>query len=1056
MSSLQYVNQIDESKYIPPEGVPSGADAGMKGRADISDYLCILADHGEIPRSFPAHLSVVFANFVKTIISSYNELLTSREQKDEIIKQLLASVRILQDLPPGARFGATLRSRINILNKRRGANNGQLRMEDYSFEGLFLEGNKSPPRLVGDDNVEEMDYSGSGDDDNLRKRIVALVSSGSISRAATAIEQDGKNNLLDDPVTQMQALYPPSMNSEPIPPLPDDAPDSNLPSYYLPKFLRKRSTDNAGAGPSGMTARHLVGLLKYPILSSILHSIINDIANGRVACLSLRLALTSGLAHGHMESREDGSDKLRTIAPQEILYRLAADYVLHASSKSFDDYFLPVQCAIGASGGSERAAIELQLAFERSKDNVLEKNDVKNAFGSIHRPKMFQTLFAMKQFKSIWRLSHMTYGAPNCVVVGLPDGSFATIPVERGGLQGDPIYPFLYCLTVQPAYLEALSVAGDRVVGKAVMDDFQVVGLQHDTKNVIARYGELIGPLGLSLAPNKSKIVLHPALPESLSQIPFQSQPPLAHPMHPTSTSSSSLLLSSPPFAPQRPSSFSPTSSPFSSSVPLSFPPLSDQMPSLPQHRISDQSVQPAMPPSSLFSDTLGQDGVNQLGTRFGPRSPMDVQWMDKMVDSVIHLIERIISIHLPRQVALLILRFCVISKLIYIMRTMPPDIISPALIRLDQAVLKGFCEMFDIEPENMSHEHLIQLALPVKRGGFGLPRCEHLAPICFVSAMHNVAMASDGQPNQPLYMQSQYDKFVRELKFCGLEVPDPRDNSAEKLQHQLTDQLMAKKYDELFELVSDMGKARLMSLSQKHTGSVLTSIPKAAVFRLTDREMTDYVHLRLGKSLSQSHFPDVRDSCGACGEQFKNSDEEKFLHALCCTKMKRTTQLLRHNSVQNQIASSVKDISYHVTNAPRFDGNIPDMEIYFTDNHIPLLVEVSITHPASPTNISKFHSHLYPLASSKNREREKISKYQRFGQTVCPAVMESYGAIGPEFTKFVQLITRKICEGDPSKTYRHVFNDIISTLQFSLQKGNSACISKCLFGSFRPHKIEA
>ena len=117
------------------------------------------------------------------------------------------------------------------------------------------------------------------------------------------------------------------------------------------------------------------------------------------------------------------------------------------------------------------------------------------------------------------------------------------------------------------------------------------------------------------------------------------------------------------------------------------------------------------MPPSSLFSDTLGQDGVNQLGTRFGPRSPMDVQWMDKMVDSVIHLIERIISIHLPRQVALLILRFCVISKLIYIMRTMPPDIISPALIRLDQAVLKGFCEMFDIEPENMSHEHLIQLA---------------------------------------------------------------------------------------------------------------------------------------------------------------------------------------------------------------------------------------------------------------------------------------------------------------------------------------------------------
>ena len=1061
-SSLNPCNRdpnADEFKYPPDCNESDIGVLQVDGMGDITDYICLLADHGEIPRSFPAHLSAVFAHFIKSIISPYNDPLISRERKDDIIKQLLASARLFQDIPPGARFGATLRSRINIVNKRREANHGRLNIEVFNFEGLSFEGNRSPPRLS--DNVEDdegMDL-GIGDYENLRKRVIALVSTGSISKAAAAIEEEGKKKKLEDPLGKMQALYPPKMNSDPIPSLPIDAPDLNFPAYFLPKFLRKRAMDNAGPGPSGMTARHLTCLLKFPVLSSILHNIINDIANARIACPSLRLALTSGIAHGHMEMREDGSEKLRVLAPQEILYRLAADYTLHAAGKFFDEYFLPIQYSIGASGGSERAAIELQLAFERSRNNVLEKNDVKNAFGCIHRPKMFENLFALKQFKSTWRLSYMTYGATNCVVVKLPDGAYGTIMVERGGLQGDPLYPFLYCLTVQPAYLEALSVADDRVCGKAVMDDFQVVGLQPDTTKVIERYGQLLVPLGLSLAPNKSKLVSHnpsallaesssssQSLPSPLplysfsssSHEPLDFQQPL-EPMHMTSASfsSSSLSSSSLLIDSHRPSDLLSMSSPSSSSLSLLVP-----------SALSSSSA--AMPQSTLLHS---QDGVNQLGTRFGPRSAMDSQWMDGKVDSVIRLIDLIKNIHLPRQVALLLLRFCVISKLIYVMRTMPPDSISSSLIRLDYAVLNGFCEIFDIDPANLTQEDMIQLSLPVKRGGFGLPRCEHLAPICFVSAMHNVVVASDGQPDQRMYMQPQYDKFVRELKTFGLDVPDPGDHTTDKLQHSLTDQLMAKKYDDLFESVSDMGKARLMSLSQKYTGSVLTSIPKASVFRLTDREMTDYVHLRLGKGLS---FSEVRDSCGACGERFGSTGEEKFLHALCCAKMKRTTQLLRHNSVQNQIASAVKDIAYHVTNAPRFDGNIPDMEIYFKDNITPLLVEVSITHPASATNISKHHSHLYPLASSKNREREKILKYQRFDQSVCPAVMESFGAVGPEFSKFVQLITRKICDGDPGKTYRHVFNDIISTLQFSLQKGNSACISKCLFGSFRPHKIES
>ena len=94
---------------------------------------------------------------------------------------------------------------------------------------------------------------------------------------------------------------------------------------------------------------------------------------------------------------------------------------------------------------------------------------------------------------------------------------------------------------------------------------------------------------------------------------------------------------------------------------------------------------------------------------------------MDGKVDAVIRLVDLIKCIHLPRQVALLILRFCVISKLIYVMRTMPPELISPSLIRLDHAVLNGFCEIFDMDSTSLTKEDMIQIALPVKRGGFGI-----------------------------------------------------------------------------------------------------------------------------------------------------------------------------------------------------------------------------------------------------------------------------------------------------------------------------------------------
>ena len=132
--------------------------------------------------------------------------------------------------------------------------------------------------------------------------------------------------------------------------------------------------------------------------------------------------------------------------------------------------------------------------------------------------------------------------------------------------------------------------------------------------------------------------------------------------------------------------------------------------------------------------------------------------------------------------------------------------------------------------------------------------------------------------------------------------------------------------------------------LSAKHSGSVLHVIPKAFAFTMTDREMKDFIHVRLGLGFRQEDG--AQHACSACGWIFGDESVHIEHAALTCQKMKKTTQLLRHNAIENQTAKSLKDVAFFVAHSPKME---PDLEF-------------CVSEKRNARHCSKFPSHIPAL----------------------------------------------------------------------------------------------
>jgi len=129
------------------------------------------------------------------------------------------------------------------------------------------------------------------------------------------------------------------------------------------------------------------------------------------------------------------------------------------------------------------------------KDSVVVKLDFSNAFNSLHRTHILETVFRDCPF--LYQYSHLSYSVPSVLFFG----NFHLLPQE-GTQQGDPLGPLLFCLSVQ-SLLDSLTSK----FSAGYMDDFTIGGSISDVERDVLQIIQEGQSIGLNINSSKCEII---------------------------------------------------------------------------------------------------------------------------------------------------------------------------------------------------------------------------------------------------------------------------------------------------------------------------------------------------------------------------------------------------------------------------------------------------------------------------------------------------------------------------------------------------------------------
>jgi len=198
-----------------------------------------------------------------------------------------------------------------------------------------------------------------------------------------------------------------------IPSLSADAPpillDCNDP--LLLKILRENN--DAGAGPSGWCGNMISCLVKDNVCLTGLTVLLKDIINGNFTPQQREYLTASRLVVFHKNS-----GGLRPIAIGEVFYRLAARYILEKSKKVVGELLDPYQYGIGVASGCEKIVHSLRhLLTDSTNPTAVLKIDISNAFNSVNRAAILQTLYNTTELADLYRIADFAYGSPSLLLL---------------------------------------------------------------------------------------------------------------------------------------------------------------------------------------------------------------------------------------------------------------------------------------------------------------------------------------------------------------------------------------------------------------------------------------------------------------------------------------------------------------------------------------------------------------------------------------------------------------------------------------------------------------
>lgn len=889
-------------------------------------------------------------------------------------------------------------------------------------------------------------------------RSVALTREGHYRRAIRAISST--TPLVDtsqpEKLVLLQKLHPlPLPHDSVLPVLPDDIPMLTVNADEGLVKIICQMVNGSAPGPSGWTAEMVRVLTEDPDCLTGLAMLIQDITNGNLPDSIKPFLLASNLIG---LDKNDGVS-VRPIAIGEIFYRIAAYrgqlYVQGAAK----DILQPIQLGVAVSGGCEAVVHNLQHALQLCDQPVAALAiDFKNAFNSISRKAMLETLYSHPQLQYIWRLVHFAYSAPSDLLVRNSDGSlFPGVFSAQGVRQGDPLSSLLFALTIQPVY-EAVIRQHPTINATAIHDDITLVGQPDDIVSAYSTITNLALALGLEVQPAKCQLIyfhsdtvpLSNAVHSFLTQhyIPLQKQ--------------SAIILGAP------------IGATIEDIETLALLTLKDQMQVL-QHLLHEaMPIQEAIlllrissthkldyllrcvPPSAMKN--LAAEFDRQLLDAFIKKTDIQSQLNRPGVDAAPIL----------NQIAMPVADAGGFGV------TRAQDVMHIAYVSSLASTIQSARSIQSFAPYNNS-DHILPDDSTLHQ--------ELTTALSIVHQQISVDPINDEKTDAVDNIIDQLDEDSR-LNSASKMLPltanefitsfnQPLSSAAfstYNLQARLTMKAQAKIKKASLSAARDAAKtqktiaaltthSRMLAVTAPGASTWISATAFDAATTIPNDAYKLAVRLRLGLA-PQDIMPNNCHSCHVYSRQNLSLVEKNEWHYLSCIQGHGGREItIRHNQVVAAIDRFAKLAGAVVVVEPKHlfsdSSKRPDLQIIM--NHKNYLLDITIVSPTAPSHLS--HSQKL-LGQAEAAEKSKINKYEEISEDqhaiFVPFVIETYGGIGKRAQEFLNELSIFAID---HTTIRSRF-DVVSGLRYaiacSVQRGNALIASAGYANALRVYRDRA
>jgi hypothetical protein len=437
----------------------------------------------------------------------------------------------------------------------------------------------------------------------------------------------------------------------------------------------------------------------------------------------------------------------------------------------------------------------------------------------------------------------------------------------------------------------------------------------------------------------------------------------------------------------------------------------------------------------------------------------------------------------MPPQIGALLLRMCMVPRMMYFARTIAPQDLHQAALEFDRQVLECFTAINDINvamaPLTPS-EHMI-VSLPISKGGFGIKQSTQTLHAAYMASLvpllptikKLLPAARFVLSDSPI--SDDIESCLSELAHLGLTSSKllelgidtggtkhenvwshagPTGSAVNTkrralLQNVLTKQIEAKLQEDFYGSLppDDPLRTILLSSSGRAASLWLTCIPTERALQMSAIEFQHAVRMRLGRLPSDLLINQIC-SCGAILK------DQPHTHFLDCPRM----QVLRnkaHDSVRDAVASFATQCHRgsmgHVVVEPGcrdyVDSSKPysreRADIVIVNRVTSTMTDITISDPCGKSNAKLPGIRTVPMVSVAKVVAAKFKHHSgRAAEShlkLCIFAIETLGAINPAGIRLLGLIARSADadarRSEISSLYYYGASLVSVTLQKSLAK---------------------